>query len=293
MPSNFPASDDVFDVPSDPANTPLGSAGDGTRIHGSEHHRDIGDAVEAMQAQQTLLAHSHDGATFRHGSKLVQANTHQSADTDSGAASLHHTIGSGANQGAAGDHTHDIVAAYPIGAYFFSIDSTTPGAGGLGFPGTWEAMGQRFLVAQDGGTFIAGAQAGVNTHSHTNSSTSSASAHTHTFADTGTSGAHTHTNTVNSAGASHVHALSSAGLGVRSMKSGSAQTIASASHTHTSSSSNPTHTHSASSTDSGADHTHTVSSSGSSGGHSHTASSAGSSSNLPPYLVVYVFRRTA
>lgn len=293
MPSNFPTSDDVFDVPSDPVNTPLGTAGDGTRKHGSEHHRDIGDAIEAMQAQQTLLAHSHDGSTFRHGSKLAQANTHQSPDTDSGASALHHTIGTGANQGAAGDHTHDIVAAYPIGAFFFSIDSTNPAT--LGFPGTWADVGQRFLVAQDGGTFVAGATAGVNTHTHTNSSVSTTSDHTHTFADVDSQGSHSHTNagSTNSAGASHYHDMDSAGLSQQIVKSGSENIHSHGSHTHRSSNTSPSHSHSLSSTDSGGGHIHTVATSGSSGGHTHTVSSAGSTSNLPPYLVVYIFKRTA
>lgn len=47
--------------------------------------------------------HDHDGSPTQ---KLAQANTHQSPDTDSGTSSLHHTIGTGANQAAAGNHTH-------------------------------------------------------------------------------------------------------------------------------------------------------------------------------------------
>jgi hypothetical protein len=45
-------------------------------------------------------AHDHSS------NKLTQANTHESADTDSATTSLHHTLGSGANQAAAGNHTH-------------------------------------------------------------------------------------------------------------------------------------------------------------------------------------------
>ena len=67
---------------------------------------DLGDAIEAMQTEATVLAHTHDGSGSRNGSKLAQANTHQSADTDTGPTSLHHTLGTGANQGAAGNHTH-------------------------------------------------------------------------------------------------------------------------------------------------------------------------------------------
>lgn len=45
--------------------------------------------------------HDHDNGAGD-APKLAQANTHQSADTDSGTSSLHHTIGTGANQAAAG-----------------------------------------------------------------------------------------------------------------------------------------------------------------------------------------------
>lgn len=105
MATDFPGADDVFTEPSSPGTTALSSAGTGSRNH-TQHHRDLGDAIEAMQAQATLLVHSHDGSTARHGSKLAQANTHQSPDTDTGTGSLHHTIGTGANQAAAGNHTH-------------------------------------------------------------------------------------------------------------------------------------------------------------------------------------------
>jgi hypothetical protein len=52
----------------------------------------------------TLQGHAHSGALD--GGKLLQANTHQSADTDAATTSLHHTLGTGANQAAAGNHTH-------------------------------------------------------------------------------------------------------------------------------------------------------------------------------------------
>lgn len=50
--------------------------------------------------------HDHSGATG-HGPVLAQANTHGSPDTDSSPTALHHTIGSGANQAAAGNHQHE------------------------------------------------------------------------------------------------------------------------------------------------------------------------------------------
>lgn len=49
--------------------------------------------------------HSH-ASTGLQGGKLAQSSTHESPDTDAGTSSLHHTIGTGANQAAAGNHTH-------------------------------------------------------------------------------------------------------------------------------------------------------------------------------------------
>jgi hypothetical protein len=50
--------------------------------------------------------HDHSGATG-HAPKLSQANTHQSADTDSATGAIHHTLGTGATQAAAGNHQHE------------------------------------------------------------------------------------------------------------------------------------------------------------------------------------------
>jgi hypothetical protein len=49
---------------------------------------------------RTPTSHDHSA------NKLAQANTHESADTDSATTALHHTLGTGANQAAAGNHTH-------------------------------------------------------------------------------------------------------------------------------------------------------------------------------------------
>lgn len=111
MATNFPGSNDIFTEPASPGSTALSSAGSGSRNH-TQHHRDTGDAIEAMQAEATLLVHSHDGATARHGSKLSQSNTHQSPDTDTGPTSIHHTLGMGANQAAAGNHDLAMIVLY-------------------------------------------------------------------------------------------------------------------------------------------------------------------------------------
>ena len=49
------------------------------------------------------LTHTHDGVVT---ALLTQASTHQSPDTDTATSALHHTLGTGALQAAAGNHTH-------------------------------------------------------------------------------------------------------------------------------------------------------------------------------------------
>lgn len=46
-------------------------------------------------------------ATITLTNPLTQAKTHASPDTDSAPSALHHTLGTAANQAAAGNHTHD------------------------------------------------------------------------------------------------------------------------------------------------------------------------------------------
>jgi hypothetical protein len=59
----------------------------------------------ALQNNVTQITHTHD-STGLNGPKLLQVNTHQSADTDVSPVSLHHTLGTGHTQAAFGDHTH-------------------------------------------------------------------------------------------------------------------------------------------------------------------------------------------
>lgn len=61
----------------------------------------------AVQANDARLSDARTPTAHDHSSnKLAQANTHESADTDTATTSLHHTIGTSATQAAAGNHTH-------------------------------------------------------------------------------------------------------------------------------------------------------------------------------------------
>lgn len=82
------------------------------------------------------VSHNADGTT----KSLPQSSTHDSPDTDSSTTALHHTLGTGANQAAAGNHTHaltslsgsvDDLAAYgvyPLSGYGFFTISAQPEA---------------------------------------------------------------------------------------------------------------------------------------------------------------------
>ena len=113
MAINYPGSPpgsgfDDFTVPSNPEGTPLSEAGTGTR-NLTESVGDEGAAITALQQWAALRTHDHsgDGSGVATGKKLNQANTHQNADTDVSATSIHHTLGTGQFQAAAGNHTHD------------------------------------------------------------------------------------------------------------------------------------------------------------------------------------------
>lgn len=104
----YPEDFDVFNVPTLPEETSLSAAGSALRNH-TELHDDINKAVMALQVNAALRGHDHSGLdTITSGPKLSQANTHQNADTDSSPSALHHTLGSGANQAAPGNHTHTV-----------------------------------------------------------------------------------------------------------------------------------------------------------------------------------------
>ena len=73
---------------------------------GSIAATDVQAAIEEVLAEAGgghTEDHDHDGSPTQ---KLAQANTHESPDTDSAPTALHHTLGTGANQAAAGSHSH-------------------------------------------------------------------------------------------------------------------------------------------------------------------------------------------
>jgi len=305
VPTEFPTGTDNFTIPNSPGSTALSSAGTGSRNH-VQHHQDLGDAIEAMQAEATLLVHSHDGSTARHGSKLAQANTHQSVDTDLLTSSIHHTLGHGATQAAPGDHadlpafsdTHSGAVAWPVGSIFMTTVAGNPSGSPHDLGGTWSQITDAFLIGVGGSyTYTGSTVANDTTHTHTVADTSSDGSHSHTpSGSTSTSSTHTHaTGSTGSTSPGHTHTLSTGAVDATktgtSAGSGLTGLIA---HGHTlPTSGGSSHSHTGATTDSAAGHSHTTTSvTSTQSAHSHTAS-ASTVSHLPPWLAVYTWKRTA
>jgi len=109
--TGYPATNDVFTIPSDPENTPLSSAGDGTRDL-TQSIGDQGAAIMGLEGLTALKTHNHaGGADGTH--ILPQSSTHAVPDTDTALTSIHHTLGRGANQAAPGNLQLDYAASRP------------------------------------------------------------------------------------------------------------------------------------------------------------------------------------
>ena len=197
-------------------------------------------------------------------------------------------------QGGGGGPTFDQI--YPVGSIYMSVNNVYPGTL---FGGTWIQIEDTFLLAA-GTNHAAGSTGGsedavVPYHRHSVSITSGAgSAHSHgkgTLAVSGgatedaiTGGAHTHDVGYRSvySGGSNYSALTTAGTATA--------TASAAAKSNTHKHNLPAHSHTVSgSTANESAHTHSVSGNTDYAGTSGNATGA----NMPPYLAVYVWQRTA
>ena len=203
---------------------------------------------------------------------------------------------------------------YPVGSIYMSAVNVSP-ASFLG--GTWQAIEQGRMLMAAGSSWQAGTTGGAAYHTltvqempaHDHSATeTSAGGHTHN-ASTGTAGAHSHSGSTNTAG-NHYHTGTTNGAkwGVGSGTQGwgaitfnatpsTEWTSIDGSHSHSFSTSwAGEHSHWLNISSAGA-HTHSVAIAAA-GAHTHaiTIGKTGSGaafSILPPYVAVYMWRRTA
>lgn len=168
------------------------------------------------------------------------------------------------------------LAAYPVGAYYISSDPTSPATL---FGGTWERVQDRMILAA-GSSYTAGSTGGSATKTL---SVANMPTHSHSCSSTGN---HTHTRgNMNITGTFHSY-----DIGDREVATGSfSDAVFSNIKCGTGNSGYDTKvTFNASSTWSGA--------TSSNGNHQHTIGNNGSGTAfniMPPYIVAYVWRRTA
>lgn len=185
---------------------------------------------------------------------------------------------------------------YPVGAIYISASDTNPGTL---FGGTWEQIKGRFLVAvgaleENNDTYFgtvkagdincpAGAKGGEVWHTLTANEMPS---HNHS-ASTGSAGEHTHSASTNWTG-DHTHRFAGGGGFVGGGQWGSAganiRVDSSGYIINDNTTSAGGHSHSVTVNANGA-HSHTISVSATGGSAAHN--------NMPPYLAVYMWKRTA
>lgn len=215
-------------------------------------------------------------------------------------------------------------AIYPVGSVYINASSSTNPATIFGF-GTWEAFGEgRVLIGlqstdalfdtlgETGGskdsiigahthTFTSGTES--VTHTHTGTTSTESANHTHTFsATTNAQGSHTHT--VNDPGHSHSVSsrVSAAGAdgGYANSWTGIQSVSSSLNQTNIELGTEADHSHTVSGTTNGtsATHTHTITTGDASVTHTHSGTTdshgvAVANTNIQPYIVVKMWKRTA
>jgi len=175
-------------------------------------------------------------------------------------------------------------ALHPIGSIYTSTSATNPGTS-FGF-GTWVAFGAGRVMIGNGSGYTAGATGGsadaiVVSHTHTGTTGTTSNDHTHTLS--GTTGGQNQNHVHTSGMPSDFGAFGLAGITNTDGKGG---TIPYGTSPITDVN-NVDHTHTFSGGTSGQNDSHT---------HSFTTASAGASgtnANLQPYVVVYMWNRTA
>lgn len=189
----------------------------------------------------------------------------------------------------------DIDKIYPVGSIYMSMSLTSPSSL---FGGTWQRIQSRYLMASDS-TYTAGETGGNNnaivvSHSHSASSEVDGG-HSHSISG----GSHSHSGTAKSAG-SHSHGITNT-LGCGWNPGGNTDRImynkyqsARGMQEFFSINTGGAHTHTVTVSTSSS-HSHTISSNGD---HAHnvnifSSGSSGTNKNMPEFIAVNVWKRTA
>jgi hypothetical protein len=212
---------------------------------------------------------------------------------------------------------------YPVGSIYSSTVSTNPGTL-FGF-GTWVAFGAGRVLIGDGGGYTAGSTGGsadaiVVSHTHTASSSSSftgsagttgtqSADHTHGVSATTSGQSQTHSHSISISDPGHAHTIyNGSNLNSSVDNGGVAGTVTPITNFNTTNTATTgisasagnasvDHTHSFSTTSTGvsANHTHSFTPAGSVSTSTSISStgSSGTGANLQPYVVVYMWNRTA
>ena len=174
-----------------------------------------------------------------------------------------------------GDQVATLKAVYPVGAVYISTVSTNPNTL-FGF-GTWEQIQGKFLIGANS-TYTAGSTGGSANHYHTQGNTGASSG-----------------NTGASSGNTGSTVLEQKHLPARTMVC-TKVTMSNSCWTQTTSCNNSYSFHCLddSGEERGQGHTHTLNNhTHSLNNHTHTNPNTSTESNIPPYLAVYMWKRTA